>query len=277
MSQEPLRLNEINLNNVSYPKSKLSKNKKIILIKYNNNNFVFQTPTLLNTKKPKSFDNYTELEIALNGKDNYKVDNFIRDINLLEKKIIVDAHNNAHEWFDFNNNKPKEINFQKIIRDSDEYSCGIVKIKIVNNNNFVTNLQLNNSKINVNSIPENVWCKMILECYAIWINSNNDFGLFFRPIVISFMEKQQYNYNFIAESSDSNDDEEYIPETETSNFMHNDIYLHTEDKNLITEIIDSVNLETSEVDSNLKKLFNEKTKTYNELSSDNDTSEEEDS
>jgi hypothetical protein len=277
MSQEPLRLNEINLNNLSYPKSKLSKNKKIILIKYNNNNFVFQTPTLLNTKKPKSFNNYTELEVALNGKDNNKVDNFIRDINLLEKKIISDAHNNAREWFDFDNDKPKEINFQKIIRDSDEHSCGVVKIKIVNNNNFVTNLQLNNSKINVNSIPENSWCKMILECYAVWVNSNNDFGLFFRPIVISFMEKQQYNYNFIAESSDSDDDDEYIPETETSNFMHNDIYLHTEDKNLITEIIDSVNLETSEVDTNFKKLFNEKTKTYNELSSDNDTSEEEDS
>jgi hypothetical protein len=45
---------------------------------------------------------------------------------------------------------------------------------------------------------------MILECYGIWINSNNDFGIFFRPILISFTpkEKEIYNYKFIEDSDD---------------------------------------------------------------------------
>jgi hypothetical protein len=274
MSQEPLRLNEVNLNSLSYPKSKLTKNKKIILIKYNNDNFVFQTPTLLNTIKPKCYNNYTELEVALTGKDSYKVDNFIRDINLLEKKIITDAYLNDHSWFDFNNNKTTEINFQKIIRESHDYSCGIIKIKIVNNNNFVTNIQLNNKNININSIPENTWCKMILECYAVWINDNNDFGLFFRPIVISLMDKQHYNYDFIAESSDSNNDDEFIPETEINHY-NNDIYLnnYTEERNIISEIIDSVKSDDNLNDiDNFNNIFNTK-KTSDEDLHNNESSE----
>jgi hypothetical protein len=45
---------------------------------------------------------------------------------------------------------------------------------------------------------------MILECYGIWINANNDFGIFFRPILISFTpkEKEDYNYKFIEDSDD---------------------------------------------------------------------------
>ena len=56
---------------------------------------------------------------------------------------------------------------------------------------------------------------MILECYAIWINSNNDFGIFLRPILISFTPKETYNYKFIE---DSDEGEEFdIPDTEVNN------------------------------------------------------------
>ena len=42
---------------------------------------------------------------------------------------------------------------------------------------------------------------MILEVYAIWINKNG-FGIFLRPILVSFkpFDKIQYNYKFIEES-----------------------------------------------------------------------------
>ena len=63
---------------------------------------------------------------------------------------------------------------------------------------------------------------MILECYAIWINSNNDFGLFFRPVLLSFnlKEKDIYNYKFI----ESDEDEIDIPDTEINHniFMKGD-------------------------------------------------------
>ena len=39
---------------------------------------------------------------------------------------------------------------------------------------------------------------MILEVYAVWINSNNDFGIFLRPVLISFSAREElYNYRFV--------------------------------------------------------------------------------
>ena len=62
---------------------------------------------------------------------------------------------------------------------------------------------------------------MILETYAIWINSNNDIGIFFRPILVSFTPrvKEQYNYKFVEDSEEDFD----VPDTEvrdTNIFMN---------------------------------------------------------
>ena len=247
MSQEPLRITEIDLCNITYPKYKITKNKKIILIKYQTkHDFVFQTPTLLNTKKARIFNNYSEIEVALVGKEENKVNNFISFLNNLENKIKSDAQYNAHSWFD--TNKIKNINFQNIIRKSNNYPNGILKLKLINSNNFTTNLQSDNRHITNNEIRENSWCKILLECYAVWINANNDFGLFFRPVNILFIEKKVYNYNFYQDSDDSS---ECIPDTEANIFMsipskNNEIdnYIDTE-KNSISEIIRKINLVSS--------------------------------
>ena len=65
--QEPLNISNIDFNNIVYPKSRSSQNKKIILIKYNDRgklkNFVFQTPTLLNLYKAHELTNYSEIEV----------------------------------------------------------------------------------------------------------------------------------------------------------------------------------------------------------------------
>ena len=217
--QEPLNINNIDLNKIVYPKSRSNNNKKIILLKYNDRgklkNFVFQTPTLLNLFKAQELSSYSEIEVALSGKEDYKIRNFLIFLNNLEKKIKEDAQTNFSSWFDINKDL-QMINLQKIIRESDDHKNGTIKLKILNNNDFQTNLQINNNKnISINDIPEDSWCKMILECYAIWINSNNDFGLFLRPILISFSPKEIYNYKFVDES-----DEEYefnIPDTEINN------------------------------------------------------------
>ena len=201
---EPLKINNINLSNIYYSNVKEKYNKKIILIKYINDNnklidFVFQTPTLTNNNKPIFNNDYVELEVLLESKYNNNINRFINFLDNLENKIKEDATHNVDKWFNKNNNMV--VNFQKIIRDNNS-----IKIKILKNNDFETVLQMNNEqKINdYNLIPESSWCKMILECYSIWINSNNDFGLFFRPILISFTLKNIYNYKFI------DDDEEEI-------------------------------------------------------------------
>jgi len=216
--QEPLQISSIDLSKIIYPKQRTNQNKKIILIKLNDKskykNFVFQTPSLLNLSKPQLHNGYAEIELALEGKEKSKVAKFINFLSELETQVKADAQTNAFTWFNITDNN-NTINFQKIVRESEDYSNGTIKLKIIKNNDFETVLQMNNNKrISINNIPENSWCKMVLEAYAVWVNSNNDFGIFFRPILVSFTPKdiEVYNYKFVEESDEDNDFD--IPDTE---------------------------------------------------------------
>jgi hypothetical protein len=232
-SQEPFKINNIDLNKIVYPKDRSNDKKKIVLIKYNDKgklkNFVFQTPTLLNIGKALMFNGYHEIELAMVGKEKDRVNSFIYFLNQLEEKIKSDAKFNASNWFNITDEN-QTINFQKIIRESEEHSTGTIKLKIIKNNDFETVLQQNNSKkISVDSIPEDSWSKMILECYAIWINSNNDFGIFLRPILISFTPKETYNYKFIEDSDE--EDEFEVPDTDVNNNIFMNINHNIKNKN----------------------------------------------
>lgn len=216
--QEPLKISGVDFNKIVYPKTKNGSTKKLILIKYADKskfkNFVFQTPTVLNLFKPELNGNYADIEIGLVGKEENKVNKFKKFLNDLELKVKSDAQYHAASWFNLENDN-QSINFQKIIRSSETFSEGIIKLKIIKNNDFETILQLNNNKkIGIDAIPEDSWCKMILECYGVWINTNNDFGIFFRPILISFTpkEKDTYNYQFLEDSN--SEDSVDIPDTD---------------------------------------------------------------
>ena len=242
---KPLKINEINFNQIFYGKIKENQNKKIILVKYKSNNnkltnFVFQTPTLLSLTKPIVYNDYTELDILLESKNN-NIDKFYNFLNTLEDNVKEHAKIYASRWFNTCNNNT--VNFQKIIRDNNTF-----KIKLIKNNDFETIIQLNNEiKIEYDKIPEtiheNSWCKTILDFYAIWINSNNDFGIFLRPILISFTLKNVYNYNFL-EDSDS-DNECNIPDTEITN----NIFIKNNNNNN-----NNNNIETSQLECNI--LYN---------------------
>jgi hypothetical protein len=228
--QEPLKFSSVNLDKIVYPKQRTSNNKKIILIKLNEKNkfknLVFQTPTLLCVNKPVLYDGYSMVDIALVGKETNKVAKFMKFLDDFENKIKQDAMENAYSWFNIKDDM--SINFQKIARDCDDYDNGILKIKLIKNNDFETVLQLNNNKrINVNNVPENSWCKMILEAYAIWVNSNNDFGIFFRPILVSFTPKELeiYNYKFIEDSEEDRDDFD-IPDTDIKPATKDNIFMN---------------------------------------------------
>jgi hypothetical protein len=231
--QEPLKISSIDFSKMVYPKQKQTQNKKIILIKMNDKNrlknFVFQTPTLLNINKPENANGYAEIELAFIGKEQKKVDKFIKFLNELENKLKNDAIYNATSWFNLTGNNDT-INFQKIVRESVEYKNGTFKVKILKNSDFETILQLDNSKkIKLQDVPENSWCKMILEVYAVWINSNNDFGIFLRPILISFTAREDvYNYRFVESDEEDEDD---IPDTE----INNNVFV-TLDKDIISQL-----------------------------------------
>jgi hypothetical protein len=220
-SQEPYRLSNIDLSNIVYTNVKQTDKKKVILIKYRDNklrNLVFQTPTLLSINEPKLFlkDNigYGEIEVALYNNDNNKIKKLLTFFNDLSNKIINDAKEND-EWF----NKTTPMNFQKIVRDSDTFKNGLIKLKLLRNSNFETIIQKNNKqKIKMEMLGENTLIKMLLEVYAVWVNSNNDFGVFLRPVLVS-CNKDSYNYKFIPDSDDEVDDDDDIPDTEINNLF----------------------------------------------------------
>jgi hypothetical protein len=250
----PYKIENIDLNNIIFTKIKTHNTKKIILIKYNDNNMlnnlVFQTPTLLNLYEPINYDNYHEIEIGLLGKKNRKVDQFINFLNSIENKIKKEAGNNAYNWFNINNNNNSDITLKKIIRGSDEIKKGTFKLKILNNKNFKTLLQSNNTNINISNIQSNTWTKMILEFYAIWINNNNEFGIYLRPILISYSLLNNYNYNMIEDSESESESENDIPETEINNniFMKN----NNEDINKLIDTLANSQIKDLETDINLE-------------------------
>jgi hypothetical protein len=218
-SQEPYRLSNICISNIVYTNIKQTDKKKIILIKYQDKNklrnLVFQTPTLLNINEPKLFlkDNlgYGEIEVALYNTDNTKINKLLNFFKDLSNKIINDASEHT-EWF--NNDLP--THFQKIVRSSDTFKNGLIKLKLLKNSNFETIIQKNNKqKIKMEMLSENTLIKMLLEVYAVWINTNNDYGVFLRPILVS-CNKDNYNYKFIPDS-DEEDEEDEFPDTEINN------------------------------------------------------------
>jgi hypothetical protein len=259
--QEPLKFNSIDFTKLVYPKQKSGNNKKIIVIKLEEKNklknFVIQTPSLLVTNKPKLNNGHADLELALIGKEESKVKKFIKFLNDLEQSIKTDAQYNATQWFNIIENN-QSINFQKIVRESEKYEQGVIKFKILKNNDFESILQQNNNKrIGINDIMEGSWCKMILEVYAVWINNNNDFGIFFRPVLVSFTQREVSNYNYKF-AEDSDEDVADIPDTDIANnvFMKIDPTKQVGGNNNTTtqleinELIENLNTESENIDSN---------------------------
>jgi hypothetical protein len=251
-NQSPLKINDIDLDKITYTPIKQNKKNKIILLKYKSNtliNFVFQTPSLLYIK-----DNLNEIEIGASS------NNFINFLDKLELKIKQDAKANAFKWF---NTNIKTIHFQKIRREHTDYEKGCLKLNVIKSDNFETSLYCNNKKTELSQIPVNSLCKIILECYAIWINNNNKFGIYFRPILISFKIKEMYNYNLIDEESDESEEND-IPEQESESDSN-----QNEKKNFYATEINNDNNDNNE---DLSKDVN----TLRNILNENDKEKEED-
>lgn len=209
--QKPLKISEINTDNIVYTKIKKSRNNRIIYIKYQDNNklknFVFQSPSLLSVFSPIKQENYYDIDFNLDFKDTDKGNLFINFLESIDKKIIYDASINSHLWFDSLDIENKEVLHKSIIREDEECKNGVLKLNIVKTPEFETILKLDQKRININDIKDNLWCKMILECYAILISNDLKLSLYIRPIILSFktIEVINYNYDFYDESDDDVD------------------------------------------------------------------------
>jgi hypothetical protein len=193
MSLEPLLLSNINLSNIVYTEIKENNDKKLIFIKYKVNQeearktkFVFQLPTLTNNV---SVNDKCELDFPIKCENVNKKNIIIDFFNKLDDQIINDCKNNPL-WF-----KKKFLSYQKCLCEEN-----ILKLNLIKCNNFETTISINNEeKIEIYDIPKDGTCRIIVECYAIWINKNS-FGLLLRPISISFKIDNLYNYKFLEDS-----------------------------------------------------------------------------
>jgi len=286
--QEPYRIHQIDFNNLVYTKIKNNDAKKIIFIKYQDNKkqtpFVIQLPSLLNINETSKVTNdYHELEIPLITQESDKAELLFNFFEELDRKIMSDAKINSHMWFD-TFLKKDSIKYKKIVKESDVFPNGIIKIKIIKNNDFETMLQIDNkNRISINKIPINYWCKMLIEVYALVINSQtNTFSLFLRPIILSFKDKQSkiYNYKFL-EDSDSDKDEMDVPDSELSSIFMKQKYNTNTNSNDLTSsqifikdqhILDNLNknnLSTSSTSDDYDRMSKELT-TSNSTSSTTD-------
>jgi len=255
--QEPYRIHQIILENIVYTKVKTTETKKLVFIKYEDNKkikpLVIQCPSLLNINQPTKVSNdYHELEIPLitQEKDKAKLLNkFFED---LDDKIINDAKYNSTLWFD---GIKDSIKYKRIIKDSDSFPDGMLKIKVIKNVDFETMLQIENkNRINVQDIPVNYWCKMLLEVYALVINhQSNTFSLFLRPIILSFKDKQASKYNYtLLEDSDSDKDEMDVPDSELSSIFMKQVTKRNNDNELTSsqvKIMEKIGEEVSSTSS----------------------------
>lgn len=222
----PFKVEEIDIKNVLYNNIESNDKKSVVYLKYKKKelikSFVIQTPTLKNLFRPIKYKNHYELDVPIIGKKHEKISKFVKFLEDLDKKFIYDAKLNAHSWFskqkeihlaNLNDNKveslePFSVNYQKILRESEKYKNGILKIKIINNKHFKTGLAFDNGdKIKIDNLPINYYFRAIIEINALWI-SRSSFGLFIKPIVLSFGKPlcNLIRYNFLEDTDESDDD-----------------------------------------------------------------------
>ena len=262
-SQNPYKISDLNPEIVFFKNIKESDNKKIIFIKYKDDNvlknMVFQLPTLNNDLIVEN----NEVELSLNCEYEDKTEKVINLFNKLDEKIVNEAKKNANTWFDHISDKTK-INFHHSLRNKNEVST--LKLKILDSKDFKTNLILNNNeseKICLEEIPNNGKLKLVLECYAVWIHGDT-FGIILRPVILSFIMdiETEYNYKILDDSeSDISDDENdhenlFIKTTEIQNSEEPKLSLEfiKSNNSLISESSDSDEQKINKIIFNVSKI-----------------------
>jgi hypothetical protein len=267
-TQVPYHFEDINFNNIVFKKDKMIKGKKFIFLKYKDNsinNFVIQLSKINKTNIINS--NEIEFEISNNNLSTF--------LNKLDDYIISTAKDNSSKWFDHIDDL-SSINYHRILNNSNN-----IKLKIINNETFKTNIILDNENItNLDNINlANTKSKIILEIYAIWIK-NNTFGLLLRPIniLIKYIENNSYIYKFLDDSdNDSNNDSvndsiNNLVNDSVNNLVNdsdNNSINNSDNDSINNSDNDSVNNSDNELDSHI--LFIKNNNIPNSLTTSSDT------
>ena len=172
----PLKIQNINFNNIIYSNLNINDNRKNILFKYNNNeSLIIQTPELINMNKPLLKNDIFNIYVKLES-NNKKLDYFIKFINNLDDHI----KNLNHPYL---NNKNKI--FKKTINNINN-DINYFKIKI-NKNEKIRILKKRNELYDITELYDNLKVKIIIDFTGIWIKKKNDiyyYGIYLKPLLI---------------------------------------------------------------------------------------------
>lgn len=186
--------NPILLKNINYDKINIKKidieneNRKNIILNYDNNYFILETPKLLiSNDNIKEYENYYEILIFLKKNDELN-EQFIDCLKKIDEKLKLIMLDNKKLF-----NYKKKIKYKSILRKDIDYYIKIKilkeeipKLKIIQNNKDFNFKDLNKNNNNL--------LKLILNFNAIWINKNI-FGVYIKPV---YIEKIILNDNNIS-------------------------------------------------------------------------------
>jgi hypothetical protein len=228
MQSRPYLPNQYKLDNLIYDDIEGTENKLIVKI-YDGKRgrpIYIQTPELTNVFGATKRSNYYELLLPLGGVACLTFKQFILN---LQNKILADANENKTSWFK-NRKQNNSVKFSPIIKevnkdvtstmeqteDIDKCEDGMIKIKVTNG----TIIKKNHEEINIKELSIGKKVRMIIQLYAIWINTENDittFGIYIKPEIIE--ERNSYNLEFIDEKVifDSDSDSESTSSTPSCN------------------------------------------------------------
>jgi len=214
------------------PSSGPSENDKLTIKMYDGKRgkpIYIQTPELTNVFGVTKKSNYYELLLPLGGFSCLTFRQFI--INL-QNKILSDANENKSVWF----KNRKSVKFSPIIKevntdvtstmghteDIDKCEEGMIKIKVTNG----TIIKRNHEEISIKELSVGKKVRMIIQIYAIWVNTENNvttFGIYIKPEIIE--ERNSYNLEFIEEKViiDSDSDTESTTSTATCNSTNDEL------------------------------------------------------
>ena len=215
-----------------------------ILLTYNNQEFIIQTPDLyqeINTIIDK--DNFYELNINIIDKYNKK--NLFYDF--LEKldKFFINYITNNTKLFD--NHK---IKYKSILRKSNNIDR-YIKIKLLKENIINNNLKIicNNNLIDINNLKGKSTIKMLLDINAIWINQNNC-GIYIKPIIINKSITKEFSFINETENNILESDVDTNSKSITEPKFNNKLEKISEDSVLNNNIHNNNNLNKTNVKEN---------------------------
>lgn len=214
---KPLKISNINFNEISLSNIVEKNNRKIIRLSYNNRRFLIQTPDLLYKKNIIQNKNIYELNIPLYCNDkskNSELLNFFRDF---DKFLVEKGKENSSIWF--KNAKSTKIRYKSIIRqansDNEIFSNGVFKLKMKNDNNIKITNEMDSCELDDLSEISLYKTKIVFEPYAIWV-SDIGFGLYIKPVLLDFSIIEEVTF-----LEDSEDDICDILDTEIENTIIN--------------------------------------------------------